>query len=86
MERELCIKCSNCQGLMKYDYYANKFKCKGCKNILHLKEIDKNDIDLSTSVFGKKLDSPLFITAITGGHPSSKEINEQLAIVAEENK
>ena len=50
-----------------------------------LPEIDKNDIDLSTSVFGKKLDSPLFITAITGGHPSSKEINEQLAIVAEEN-
>lgn len=44
MERELCIKCSNCQGLMKYDYYANKFKCKGCKNIIHLKEIDKNDI------------------------------------------
>ena len=50
-----------------------------------LPEIDKNDIDLSTSVFGKKLDSPLFITAITGGHPFSKEINEQLAIVAEEN-
>ena len=50
-----------------------------------LPEVDKNDIDLSTSVFGKKLDSPLFITAITGGHPASKEINEQLAIVAEEN-
>ena len=27
-----------------------------------LPEIDKNEIDLSTSVFGKKLDSPLFIT------------------------
>ena len=50
-----------------------------------LPEIDKNDIDLSTSAFGKKLDSPLFITAITGGHPASKEINKQLAIVAEEN-
>ena len=50
-----------------------------------LPEVDKNDIDLSTSVFGKKLDSPLFITAITGGHPASKEINKQLAIVAEEN-
>ena len=50
-----------------------------------LPEIDKNDIDLSTSVFGKKLDSPLFITAITGGHPASKGINKQLAIVAEEN-
>ena len=48
-------------------------------------EIDKNDIDLSTSVFGKKLDSPLFITAITGGHPAAKEINKQLAIAAENN-
>ena len=50
-----------------------------------LPEVDKNEIDLSTSVFGKKLDSPLFITAITGGHPASKDINKQLAIVAEQN-
>ena len=51
-----------------------------------LPEIDKNEIDLSTSVFGKKFDSPLFITAITGGHPAAKSINEQLAIAAENNK
>ena len=50
-----------------------------------LPEIDKQDIDLSTEVFGKKLDSPLFITAITGGHPAAKEINKQLAITAENN-
>ena len=50
-----------------------------------LPEIDKNDIDLSTSVFGKKLDSPLFITAITGGHPTAKNINKQLAVAAENN-
>ena len=50
-----------------------------------LPEVDKNEIDLSTSVFGKKLDSPLFITAITGGHPSAKEINKQLAIAADTN-
>ena len=48
-----------------------------------LPEIDKDEIDLSTSVFGKKLDSPLFITAITGGHPAAKSINRQLAIAAE---
>ena len=47
-----------------------------------LPEIDKNEIDLSTSAFGKKLDSPLFITAITGGHPAAKEVNRQLAIAA----
>ena len=50
-----------------------------------LPEIDKNDIDLSTEVFGKKLDSPLFITAITGGHPAAKDVNKQLAIAAENN-
>ena len=50
-----------------------------------LPEIDKQEIDLSTSAFGKKLDSPLFITAITGGHPAAKEINKQLAIAAETN-
>ena len=50
-----------------------------------LPEIDKQDIDLSTSVFGKKLNSPLFISAITGGHPAAKEINKQLAIAAENN-
>ena len=51
-----------------------------------LPEVDKNAIDLSTDVFGKKLDSPLFITAITGGHPAANEINKQLAIVAEKNR
>ena len=51
-----------------------------------LPEIDKNEIDLSTSVFGKRLDSPLFITAITGGHPAAKEVNRQLAIAAENHR
>ena len=50
-----------------------------------LPEVDKNEIDLSTEAFGKKLNSPLFITAITGGHPAAKEINKQLAIAAENN-
>lgn len=48
-----------------------------------LPEINKDDIDLSTEVFGKKLDSPLFITAITGGHKAAKDINKELAIIAE---
>ncbi len=51
-----------------------------------LPEIDKNEIDLSTEVFGKKLDSPLFITAITGGHPAAREVNRQLAIAAENHR
>lgn len=48
-----------------------------------LPEVHKDEIDLSSEVFGKKLDSPLFITAITGGHPESRKINKELAIVAE---
>ncbi|MGL4669911.1 MAG: type 2 isopentenyl-diphosphate Delta-isomerase [Methanobacteriaceae archaeon] len=45
--------------------------------------LDKNEIDLSTTAFGKKLESPLIITAITGGHPASLKINKELAIAAE---
>lgn len=49
-----------------------------------LPEINKNKIDMSVSTFGKKLDIPLFITAITGGHRYAKSINEKLAISAQE--
>lgn len=49
-----------------------------------LPEINKNTIDLSTSAFGKKLDLPLLITAITGGHKHAKGINKKLAIAAQE--
>ena len=71
------------------DYDVNyKNKTTGFEDIelIHnaVPEINKNDIDISTEVFGKKLDSPLFITAITGGHPSAKSINKELAIASEE--
>ena len=51
-----------------------------------LPEINKEKIDISTEVFGKKLESPLIITAITGGHPSALKINQELAIAAESEK
>ncbi|KZX17733.1 isopentenyl-diphosphate delta-isomerase [Methanobrevibacter cuticularis] len=51
-----------------------------------LPEINKDKIDISTDVFGKKLNSPLIITAITGGHPLAKQINRELAIAAETEK
>ncbi|KZX12567.1 type 2 isopentenyl-diphosphate Delta-isomerase [Methanobrevibacter filiformis] len=67
-----------------------KNKKTGLKDIelVHkaLPEIDKEKIDISTSIFGKKLNSPLFITAITGGHPSATTINRELAIAAESEK
>ena len=51
-----------------------------------LPEVHKEEIDISTEVFGKKLESPLFITAITGGHVAAKDINKELATVAEEKQ
>jgi len=48
-----------------------------------LPEINKNDVDLSTKLFGKKLGAPLIIAGMTGGYNKGKEINENLAIAAE---
>jgi isopentenyl-diphosphate delta-isomerase len=45
-------------------------------------EVNQEEIDLSTSLFGKKMDAPIIITAITGGHPTSLEVNRQLAHAA----
>lgn len=50
-----------------------------------LPEVDYDKIDTSIDLFGKKLDTPLIISAITGGHEVSKGINRELA-VATENK
>ncbi len=44
-----------------------------------LPEIDLEEIDTSTVLFGRKLSCPLMVTAITGGYPRAEEINENLA-------
>ncbi|MFO7677227.1 MAG: type 2 isopentenyl-diphosphate Delta-isomerase [Thermoplasmatota archaeon] len=51
-----------------------------------LPEINEDEIDLSTTLFGKKLGAPLVISAITGGYSEGKIINENLAIAAEKFK
>jgi len=48
-----------------------------------LPEINKNDIDLSTKLFNKKLGVPIIIASMTGGYSKAKKINENLAIAAE---
>lgn len=48
-----------------------------------LPEINKKDIDLSIKFFGKKLGSPIIISAMTGGFQEAKKINENLAFAAE---
>ena len=48
-----------------------------------LPEINKNKIDFSTKLFGKKLGAPLIIAGMTGGYIKAKEINDNLAATAE---
>jgi isopentenyl-diphosphate delta-isomerase len=48
-----------------------------------LPECNMRSIDLSTRFFGHALASPLFISAMTGGHPGTKETNARLARIAE---
>ena len=51
-----------------------------------LPEINKNEVDTSTKLFGKKLGAPLIISAMTGGYTKGKKINENLAAAAEKFK
>ncbi len=49
-----------------------------------LPEVNMDEIDLSTEIFGKKLDFPFIVTAITGGFSGAKKINENIAIACSE--
>ncbi|MDH5815626.1 MAG: type 2 isopentenyl-diphosphate Delta-isomerase [Candidatus Nezhaarchaeales archaeon] len=49
-----------------------------------LPEIDVSDVSLETEFLGFKLKAPIMISAMTGGHPKTKEINSALAEVVEE--
>jgi len=48
-----------------------------------LPEIDKDEINLETKLFGKKFSAPIIIAAMTGGHKKTAKINKNLAIAAE---
>lgn len=49
-----------------------------------LPEIDLADVETGTELFGRRLSSPLIISAITGGTEYARELNEILATAAEE--
>jgi isopentenyl-diphosphate delta-isomerase len=49
-----------------------------------LPELNLEDIDLSLSLFGKRLKGPLLISSMTGGTPEAQEINQTLARAAQE--
>jgi len=48
-----------------------------------LPELDYQEIDISTSFFGKKLQSPILISSMTGGTNNAQLINQRLAIIAQ---
>jgi isopentenyl-diphosphate delta-isomerase len=50
-----------------------------------LPEINLSDIDLSLTLFGKRLSAPILISSMTGGTQFSTEVNERLAFVAEKD-
>ncbi len=47
-------------------------------------EIDLDEVKLNTKFLGYELKAPILISAMTGGHPKTKHVNEVLAEVAEE--
>lgn len=49
-----------------------------------LPELDLNRIDTTLSLFGKKLNSPILISSMTGGTEAAKTINMRLAEAAQE--
>lgn len=63
-------------------------KSPGFENIdlIHqaVPEINLEDIDISKTIFGKKLDAPIIICPMTGGHKKGEEINKALASAAQD--
>jgi isopentenyl-diphosphate delta-isomerase len=78
---EHLLLCANCD--VEY-----REKSTGFEDIelIHraLPEVNKEKIDISAELFGKKMDAPLIISAITGGHPAAFNINRELAKAADE--
>jgi len=48
-----------------------------------LPELNKDEINLSSNLIGKKLGAPLIIAGMTGGYEKAKNINQNLAAAAE---
>jgi len=49
-------------------------------------DLNLEDVDLSTQIFGKKLELPLIISGMTGGHSFSRKLNDYLSQIAEKVK
>ena len=51
---------------------------------LALPELDLNEVNLETSLFGRSISAPLFISSMTGGTDQAEQINQILAAAAQE--
>ena len=51
-----------------------------------LPEIDLNEVDLTVSLFGKRLNAPILISSMTGGTEEAGAINRKLAEAAQETR
>ncbi|KKN30874.1 hypothetical protein LCGC14_0829710 [marine sediment metagenome] len=72
---------------LEFDVQHSKNYFSNIKLIHHpLPDVDFEEVDLSVNFYNKKVSAPICISAITGGHPISKEINEILAKAAEEEE
>ncbi|MHA2007684.1 MAG: type 2 isopentenyl-diphosphate Delta-isomerase [Promethearchaeota archaeon] len=70
---------------LEYDVQHAKNYFSDIKLLHHpTPEIDFENVDLTMKFFNKEISAPICISAITGGHPVSKEINKILAKAAEE--
>jgi len=49
-----------------------------------LPELDLAEVDLSTTLFGKRLEAPLLISCMTGGTEQARQINRNLAAAAQQ--
>ncbi len=49
-----------------------------------LPELDLEDVDLSSTLMGRRLNAPILISSMTGGTPEAEEINRILASAAQE--
>jgi isopentenyl-diphosphate delta-isomerase len=57
-----------------------------CVRLVHqsLPEVDFDSVDTRVRLLGKQLRAPLLIAAMTGGHERAAEINQSLAMIANE--
>jgi len=66
--------------------FQHKTTLLECVELVHdaLPELALDEIDTSVTLLGKKLRAPIIVAAMTGGTPKAREINRELARIAEE--